>query len=230
MRNRSDAKPQCSGKKAPLAVLALVASMAISGPLMAQDMGTGQGDGDTIGEPIDIGGGPEGSVPGDEGPVWAGGTPDFCEGCDGGVIDDGALPIDDDVVGDPVWTDPGIDSGGDGDTIGEPIDIGGGPEGSVPGDEGPVWAGGTPDFCEGCDGGVIDDGALPIDDDLVGDPVWTDPGIDSGGELPVDDGPFHVRADAASAAAAPAASAAHKASGHDRCLDAFGRVRQSGCK
>ena len=161
MRNRSDAKPQCSGKKAPLAVLALVASMAISGPLMAQDMGTGQGDGDTIGEPIDIGGGPEGSVPGDEGPVWAGGTPDFCEGCDGGVIDDGALPIDDDVVGDPVWTDPGIDSGG---------------------------------------------------------------------ELPVDDGPFHVRADAASAAAAPAASAAHKASGHDRCLDAFGRVRQSGCK
>lgn len=69
----------------------------------------------------------------EDGPVWAGGNPDFCEACGGVVEDEGETPEPVDVE------------------LGDPLDD------SVTVDDDTMWAGGDPDFCEACGGVVVDD-------------------------------------------------------------------------
>lgn len=70
----------------------------------------------------------------DDGMVWAGGDPDFCEACGGEIVDEGAEP---ETVTEEVDAE-----------LGDPLDT----------DDGMMWAGGDPDFCEACGGVVMDDG------------------------------------------------------------------------
>jgi len=96
-------------------------------------------DGDTLVDPIDGWIDPPALPIEDDGTVWAGGDPDFCEACSGEVIDEPV--VDEPVIEDPV---PG-DEGTEGE---EPVVIE---------DDGMMYPGGDREFCEFCRGETLPD-------------------------------------------------------------------------
>lgn len=115
------------------------------------------------GDPAGMG---EEGEPGESGPDddGADGDPGIGDGDagDDGAGDDGAG--DDGTGDDGGWTGEGRENCDTcrGDEDGETDDGDGstGEEGTVAEDDGPVWAGGSPDFCEACSGGPVDDGPV----------------------------------------------------------------------
>lgn len=198
-----------------LSVLAVLAVLALSGPIRAQDATAAPGaatsadgtsvdgtgiDGTGTVDPAAGGDNSEGSVPGDEGTVWAGGTPDFCESCGGTVIDDSGAGLGDGNV-----TDPGVDPvpGGLSDPSYDPA----------------VDAAGTT-----VDPGAPIDGAAPDCADCQGSGIFTLGGGALAGVSAIDP---RFRTDHDTTSAAVSRQSGHDAGG--QCRDGIGRAIVAGC-
>jgi len=124
-----------------------------SGDVGVSDPGTDEppvDDGDTLVDPID-GWIDEPAPVDDDGMVWAGGDPNFCEACGGEVIEDPV--VDEPVVDEPVFEGPVIEDPLPGDEGTDPVT--GGEDPVMIEDDGMLYPGGDREFCENCRGETL---------------------------------------------------------------------------